>query len=404
MLKESVFYKFLNRRDGVDVNEYLRISQEDVDYINWNQFVLPNDYGDAELEYRAIRHSCALFDVSPMRKYQLRGSDAGKFLDHLLTRPVSDVAAMQGIYVAFCNADGSLKDDAILYKHAKDDYLLMPSDIDHSAYFEALRSGLGIEELSIIDSTDSLAGMAIQGPMSATVLKHMGFDGIELLKPFQVRDYSLKNGAVGSSLRIARMGFTADLGYECWMKKGLSKNFEQSLTAANRGMKISLPGYGLTALEACRLEGGFIVAGWDCSTEAEPMRGFERSPFELGLGWLVDLNAAKFTGRDALIIEQMHGGRFVRRSFKMCSEGRPDDGADIWAEIDGEDRQIGSVNCSSWSWNLGTRIGNASIIREFRAARRAWVVVDCDRLEMDLSRGPLISFERHRQVPAEIFE
>ena len=77
MLKESVFYKFLNRRDGVDVNEYLRISQEDVDYINWNQFVLPNDYGDAELEYRAIRHSCALFDVSPMRKYQLRGSDAG---------------------------------------------------------------------------------------------------------------------------------------------------------------------------------------------------------------------------------------------------------------------------------------------------------------------------------------
>jgi glycine cleavage system aminomethyltransferase T len=35
------------------------------------------DYGDAEYEYHAIRNSCAMFDVSPIRKFQLRGAKAG---------------------------------------------------------------------------------------------------------------------------------------------------------------------------------------------------------------------------------------------------------------------------------------------------------------------------------------
>ena len=32
------------------------------------------DYGDAEAEYFAIRNSCAMFDVSPIRKISIRGS------------------------------------------------------------------------------------------------------------------------------------------------------------------------------------------------------------------------------------------------------------------------------------------------------------------------------------------
>ena len=91
MLIESPFFKFLNRRDSVDFDEFLRVSIEDTDYINWNDRVLPQDYGDAKLEYQAIRENCALFDVTPLRKYEIGGAGAGEFLDHLLTRPVSDV-------------------------------------------------------------------------------------------------------------------------------------------------------------------------------------------------------------------------------------------------------------------------------------------------------------------------
>jgi len=56
MLKKSIFFDFLNRRDGTDFNRFSVDSIEDEHYINWNQFVLPNDYGDSESEYLAIRN------------------------------------------------------------------------------------------------------------------------------------------------------------------------------------------------------------------------------------------------------------------------------------------------------------------------------------------------------------
>lgn len=404
MLKKSVFFSFLNRRAGNSLDEYLKNSVEDEDFISWNNFVLPNDYGNSTEEYQAIRHSCALFDVSPMRKYRITGKDAGAFLDHLLTRPVSDASPMQGIYAAYCNDDGSLRDDSILYKYAEDDYLLMPSDMDHSEYFNSLQAKTGFSDLSISDCTESLAGMAVQGPLSATVLKEMGCEKIETLEPFQVRDFQLESSSKSISLRVARMGFTADLGYECWMETNLSAEFERCITTVRSTMKIDLPGYGLTALESCRLEGGYIVAGWDCATEADPNPGFERSPFELGIGWLVNLNAADFVGRDALIVEKEQGGRYVRRSFTLNSIIKPAESCEIWATIEDREICIGSVNCSAWSATMGKMIGNASILRNFREASQAWLTIDDQRQELELCMPPLLVFERSKQVPAIIFD
>ncbi len=272
-LKKSAFFDFLDRTEST-FERFVADSTEDEHYINWNQFVLPYDYGDAEAEYFAIRNSCAIFDVSPMRKIGIRGAGARAFFDRLLTRPVSDLRAMQATYTVFCNEDGNLKDDAILYKFDDDDYLLMPSDIDHSPYFESLCRRFGLNEVTFTDCTDARTGLAIQGPLSASVLHNMGFENIDQIKPFEVRDYELS----GNPMRIARMGFTADLGYECWFEPEIASAFMQSIEAARSSLEIELPGYGLSALQACRLEGGFIVAGWDCSTEAEPQPGFERSP------------------------------------------------------------------------------------------------------------------------------
>ena len=58
MLKKSPFFDFLNRREGTDFQKYLADSVQDSDYIEWNGFLLPNDYGDAGTEYRAIRRGC----------------------------------------------------------------------------------------------------------------------------------------------------------------------------------------------------------------------------------------------------------------------------------------------------------------------------------------------------------
>jgi len=398
LLKKSAFFDFLNRRNETDFEGFMANSVEDAHYINWNEFALPYDYGDAEAEYHAIRSSCAIFDVSPMRKIRVRGNDAGLFFDHLLTRPASTLPVMRATYTVFCNENGHLKDDAILYKFADDDYLLMPSDIDHSPYFESLRRQLPRCEVSFTECTDSLAGVAIQGPLSAAVLQNMGFAGVELIRPFEVRDYTI----AGKAMLISRMGFTADLGYECWFKPVLVNEFMQHIRSARSAMKIAIPGYGLSALQTCRLEGGFIVAGWDCATELEPNPDFERTPFELGLGWLVNLDAAPFVGRDALAAQKKNLHRFTLRSFVMDAHCLPHDGSDLFVEIDGQERSIGMITCSSWSWGMHKTIGNASIQSEHAGIKEAWLSIAGNRVKLALCRGPLVSLERRNQVPAPV--
>jgi len=398
MLKKTPFYDFFNRRDDCDFDTFMSKSVEDEHYINWNDYVLPMHYGDAREEYAAIRNSCAIFDGTPFRKIRIVGSGAGQFLDHLVTRPVSGLASMRATYVVFCNDDGSLKDDSVLFKFADDDYLIMPSDVDHIPYFEELQQRLGIDRVSFEDHTFTMTGLAIQGPQSAAAMIEMGFAGVEHLRPFEVRGY--RND--GATWYVSRTGFTADLGYECWLATDLADEMIRRVETARSALGIAIPGYGLDTVQACRLEGGFIVAGWDCATEVDPQPGFERSPFELGLGWLVNLEATPFVGRDALAEQKRKGVPNTLRSFEVDATEAPEDGASLFDSTEADAVQVGIATCSNWSWGQNAVIGNASMKSEHANRESAWVEINGGLHEVKLSRGPLINLDRRNQVPASV--
>ena len=164
-----------------------------------------------------------------------------------------------------------------------------------------------------------------------------------------------------------------------------------------------MPGYGLRALETCRLEGGFVVAGWDFSTELDPQPGFERTPFEVTLGWMVNLDAADFVGRDALIAQQDNGPRFFSRRFELENRIDIEDGEKLYSKINGEIIEIGFVACSSWSWGLERTIGHASVRAEFNDTKRAWLHVAGERVLAELGDGAFIELEQRNLVPARNF-
>ena len=400
-MKKSTFFDYLNRRTDFDFSSLLNEGEGDQDYINWNDFLLPSHYGDSEQEYTAIRECAAMFDVSPIRKIRITGKGAGRLLDHTFTRPVSQSPSMRGIYVAYCNEDGSLKDDSILYKFADDDYLLMPSDIDHTPHLEYLRNQLAMDstEVSFKECTDEWSGLAIQGPSSATVIDAMGFQDVKKINPFEVADYSLADEKV----KIARMGFTADLGYECWFKTNQASDIMRAIDKAKSKLDFELIGYGLNALEVCRLEGGFVVAGWDFATELDPDPDFERSPYEVGLGWLVNLQGGDFVGKQALMSEQDAGQKWVHRSVQINVAGKdpkqPLLGA-LYINVDGREASIGSINCSAWSWGLQMVIGNAAILSEHQNLSKAVLLVDNKKYQVKITRGAHINLERRNKVPA----
>lgn len=399
-MKKSVFFDFLNRSSDKTFDALLSFGEEGKDYIIWNEFLLPQSYGDAEREYHAIRKECAVFDVSPIRKIRISGTAANQLLDYVLTRSVSSSEEMTAIYVTYCNSDGTLKDDSILYKFSNEDYLLMPSDIDHSDYLELCRDILGISknDLRITECTDLWRGLAIQGPKSALVVNTLFEEDFSDLSPFEVREVS----QFGIDAKVARVGFTADLGYEVWFDSNSTLAIQDRLEKARETLGLDIPGYGLAALEVCRLEGAFIVAGWDFSTEADPIPGFERSPFEVGLNWLVDLKKNDFVGKKSLLSQQANGNRFVLRQFELDRHLHLADGSPIYNVSGATKIEIGIINCSTWSWGLQKTIGNVSLKEKYQDVVSAVVDIHQDSYPLILRRGPFFNLPQRNATPAPL--
>ncbi len=396
-MKKSTFFDFLNRHSGRDFDAFLEHAREDVDYIDWHGYCLPMAYGDASAEYKAVRNTCALFDASPVKKYRISGSDAGWFLDQVMVRRMSSKKNMRVSYAIFCNSDGMLRDDGLLYKFAEDDYLLMVSELDHDDYFSTVSGRF--KDLKIDEVSTSLSGLAIQGPQSCKVLDCMGFTSIEVLKPFEIKEFVFKGGKVS----VARVGFTADLGYELWFEPQLSQNIEQAIKAAEYKLGIRLNGYGLTALNVLRIEGGFIVPGWDTAQTFED-DAYERTPNELGLAWAVELNRAEnFIGKSALLKEKDAGARFQIKGFTLNQDCKPEDWAALYAIVEGEARQVGTCPSVAWSDGLKRWLIMASVdVKLYHPELACHVLIGDQKISCRPAKLPFVKYDRYRRVPASV--
>ena len=394
--KKSVFYDFLARYSGTDFETYMAVSEPDRDYLNWNGYTLPYVFTDEEQEYSAVREGCALFDATPANKYRISGSDAGALLDYMTTRTMSALPPMRATYAIWCNPDGMLNDDAMLFKRADDDYLLMAAEVDHLDYLTELSERF--TDVHVVDESEVWAGLAVQGARSCAVLVAVGFDGLQDLPPYGIRYFDLAGGTV----MVARVGFTGDLGYEIWFDRGLVPAVTKALEAAQKALGIRIAGYGLTTIQLCRMESGMIVPGWDTAQTFEDPAA-ERSPFELGLGWNVDLEReGDFVGKQALTAELERGSRFALKGFEIDSDCELLDGADVFADLGGERVKVGTLPSVSWSHPRAGWIGLASLLSGYREVSDAFVVVDDERVPCRIVGLPFVQIPARRMVPAPL--
>jgi len=401
VIKKSTFFDFLNRYTDYDFESFLARSKEDIDYINWHDYCLPMNYGDESKEYNAVRSACALFDASPVKKYKISGSDAGVFLDAVMTRQISKTKPMRVIYATLCNESGMLLDDGLLYKFAEDDYLLMISEIDHDEHFAKVSNRF--EYLKIYEVTPSLSGLAVQGPRSCAVLGCMGFGAIENLKPFEIKNFEFDYGKV----IVARVGFTADLGYELWFEPALDSTIEHGICKAEIALGIQIAGYGLNVLNALRIEGGFIVPGWETAQTFEDDE-YERTPAELGISWTVDLDRKDdFIGKAALLKEK--NLRFKTIGLAIDEKCGIQDGIELYSVVNGKECQVGTLPSAAWSYGLDCALSLASIKFEFsgnsdpsKGGLEYYLNIAGERIACRVLKLPFVQFDRYRQTPASL--
>jgi len=276
----------------------------------WADYLSVPAYYDASLEYFAGRNSCAVFDITPMIKHRVSGPDALPYLNRLVTRDVSKLKPGRVGYAVWCNEAGRVIDDGTIFHLPEGGYRVCSQEHQLDWF---LTSAEGFD-VSVVDETHEVAGLALQGPTSCAVLKQMGLTGIENLTPFGLQNFAF----LGTTLAVSRTGYTGDLGYELWIAPQHAEALWDALFEAGKHRGITA--LGSEALEMLRIEAGFILAGVDFLPAQEAVRPTHtRSPFELGLEWLVDFKKPVFNGRRALLAEKAQGSRY--RLVKLDIEG-----------------------------------------------------------------------------------
>src|SRR5579863_9851751 len=276
------------------------LSQVD-SYIPWSGYTTVDVFTTVEQEYFAIRNAASVYDLTPMVKYRIAGADALRFLNRLVTRDLRKLPPGRVAYALWCNDHGHLIDDGTVFCLAKGEYRLCTAERQLDWLLD---SSLGFD-VSIAEVTEEVAALALQGPTSCAVLKGLGLAGVERLKPFELGSFVAQQPGA-PPLMVSRTGFTGDLGYELWMRPADAESVWDALMEAGRTRGIRP--IGSRALNIARIEAGFLLPNLDFISAAHTLRiGTERSPLELGLGWLVDFGKGHFTGRRALLEEQRAG-------------------------------------------------------------------------------------------------
>ena len=105
---------------------------------------------------------------------------------------------------------------------------------------------------------------------------------------------------------------------------------------------------GSRALNIARIEAGFLLPRVDFVSAAHTIYpGTERSPLELGLGWLVDFGKGHFTGRRALLAEKERGPRRALVGLDVAGQ-KSAQAALLYTSRAGR-TQAGSVTSAAWS-------------------------------------------------------
>ena len=323
---------------------------ETADWVQWAGYQTANVYASAEIEYFAARNQCAVMDLTPMIKMNIKGPDAEIYLNRMVTRDVSRLKVGRVFYTVWCNDDGHVIDDGTVYHISDDEYMVCSQDRQYD-WMQA--SAIGFD-VTIEDVTDDIAALALQGPTSCLALKNLGLKDIETMKPFDLREFNFE----GTNLLVSRTGFTGDLGYELWTANEAALILWDRLFAAGKIQGVRP--MGLAALDMTRIEAGFILPHADFMPASHTLRNTRRRyPHEIGLDWVVHMDKGHFTGRRALI-DAKAKGKAKHILVKIEIEfNKPADQAIIYHGK--KSNVVGHVTSAHWSPTLKSNIALAEL-------------------------------------------
>ena len=258
---------------------------------------------------------------------EIRGPDAEAFLDLVFTRSIAKVRVGRSSYQIACYPDGGTIMDGVLMRLESDRFWYVQGDGEFYSWLRAQAVGFDVEVFN-----PRVWVSQVQGPRSLDVLEAVADEGLP--KKFGYFDMA-EIHIDGQRVIVTRTGFTNELGWEFYL--------EPEVDAAAIGDRIMFAGqeWGIhttpaEVTNARRIEGGLLFVGTDFDQDT--------TPFDIGLGALVDFNKGDFVGRSALEAAD----RRNRTWGLQVNGGTPCKGDSVF--IDGDN--AGRVTSSAWSPTL----------------------------------------------------
>jgi glycine cleavage system T protein (aminomethyltransferase) len=266
----------------------------------WSGYLAAQVYADFhDIEYNAIREAAALIDVTPLYKYVVAGPDATALANRVITRNAEKMGIDQIVYTPWCDERGKVIDDGTVQRWGENEYFWTSADPS----FRWLHLNAHGLDVAIADVSELIAGLALQGPRSRDILEAATKQDWSGVRYFRGRRTKIG----GADVYVSRTGYTGDLGYEIWVDGEAALDLWDALWRA--GEAYQLRPAGIRALDVSRVEAGLILIEAEYTSARHAISAEqEYSPFEIGLGRLVDFGKGEFVGRRALELEQARGG------------------------------------------------------------------------------------------------
>lgn len=321
--------------------EYQKYGGKTVDFAGW---YMPVEFEGIIKEHESVRNNVGLFDVSHMGEITIKGPDALKFANRLITNDLEKIVDNQVLYTFMCREDGGVVDDILVYRFSDEDILFVVNASNTEKDYEWVLKNYSDEQIEIRNISDGTAQLAIQGPNAESVLQAHTDTNLSDIKFF----FAKKNVLIdGIECLVSRTGYTGEDCFEIYLSNDRVVELYTNL------IEDGAQPIGLGARDTLRFEANLPLYGNELSDDW--------TPIEAGFGFFVKTDKADFIGKEVLLEQKENGVSRKIVGFTMTDKKIPRHGYRVLKN--GE--EIGFVTTGYKSPTLGEIIGLAMVKAEY---------------------------------------
>lgn len=320
--------------------------------VDFGGFAMPVWYDGIIIEHKTVREGVGIFDTSHMGRTMAVGSDTEKWLNRIITNDVSKLELNGGLYTVMCKPNGGIIDDLITYKMAPDQYYIVYNAGTREKDFAWFKNTAKDYDVSLMDHSDDIAMMAVQGPRAVETVNKVTVENILNVPRFSIAEVTIN----GYMCYVTRTGYTGEDGFEVYVLDTPLSNPVKALDVWNELVEAGAKPCGLGSRDSLRLEAGLNLYGSDMDENTNPL--------EAKLRWVIKFKKlGGFIGREAIIEARDKGLKRIQIGVAITGRGIPRHGYEILDEAG--DIVLGEVTSGGLAPSLGYGIALGYVPPEY---------------------------------------